>query len=148
MGLEYISQPQVFLSPITAAGGFQNGLLGSLLPPLYTSFFTWTTSTASTTAITFPLTGIETLTDRSGSFIVTVGGVLQSPYSYTVSNLNRTITFNTPVNTDTEVLVTQIGTVAVSAENTLTTTVSAMSGNGVTPFRMQFTNGLLTGLSF
>lgn len=31
---------------------------------------------------------------------------------------------------------------------TLTTTICAISGNGSTPFRMQFVNGLLTGVTF
>lgn len=37
--------------------------------------------------------------------------------------------------------------IVVSA-NTLTTSVCAMSGNGLAPFVMQFTNGLLTGITF
>jgi hypothetical protein len=32
--------------------------------------------------------------------------------------------------------------------NTLTTSICAMSGDGLTPFTMQFTNGLLTSLTF
>jgi hypothetical protein len=32
--------------------------------------------------------------------------------------------------------------------NTLTTSVCAMSGNGATPFTMQFTKGLLTSITF
>lgn len=114
MGLEYISQPQVFLQPITAIGGIQNGIYGSVLPPLYTSFYTWT-STFQVSSTVFPLTGITTLTNKPGSFIVTVGGVLQSPTTYTISISGRTLTFDTPVNPDTEVLVTQIGTIATSA---------------------------------
>lgn len=109
MGLEYISQPQVFLSPITAVGGIQNGLLGDSLPPLYTSFYTWT-STSSVTASIFPLDGIETLTNRSGSYIVTVGGVVQSPTNYVINPVGRTLTFDFTVNPNTEVVVTQIGT--------------------------------------
>lgn len=111
MGFEILTQPQVFLSPITAVGGIQNGLFGSPLPPLYTSFFTWT-STASITATTFPLGGIETLTNRSGAYIVTVGGVVQSPTNYVVDINNRTLTFDFTVNSNTEVNVTQIGTIA------------------------------------
>lgn len=36
----------------------------------------------------------------------------------------------------------------VYSSNTLTTSICAMSGNGVTPFIMQFTNGLLTSITF
>jgi hypothetical protein len=114
MGFELITQPQVFLAPITAVGGIQNGLFGDPLPPLYTSFYTWT-STASVTATTFPLGGIETLTNRSGSYIVTVGGVVQSPTNYTVNPNTRLLTFDFSVNADTPVVVTQIGTIATSA---------------------------------
>lgn len=32
--------------------------------------------------------------------------------------------------------------------NTLTTSICAMSGDGVTPFTMQFTNGLLTSITY
>jgi len=118
MGLEFLSQPQVFISPITAAGGIQIGLHGnSQLPPLYTSFYTWTSTTPSVTANVFFLNGIETLTSRSGSYIVTVGGVLQSPTTYTVDVLTRTLTFSSPVNTNTDVLITQIGTIATSSLN-------------------------------
>ena len=111
MGFELLTQPQVFLAPITAVGGIQNGLFNDPLPPLYTSFYTWT-STASITATTFPLGGFETLTNRSGSYIVTVGGVVQAPSNYTVDPNTRLLTFDFNVNPDTPVVVTQIGTIA------------------------------------
>lgn len=116
MGLEYITQPQVFLQPITAVGGIQTGLIDNMYPPLYTSFFTWT-STSSVSASVFPLTGIQTLTNRAGSYIVTVGGVIQSPENYVVNPNFRSITFDFAVNPDTPVVVTQIGTIAVSSSN-------------------------------
>jgi len=36
----------------------------------------------------------------------------------------------------------------IYSSNTLTTTICAISGNGSTPFSMQFTNGLLTSINF
>jgi hypothetical protein len=113
MGLEYISQPQVFLSPISAFGGIQTST-ASVNPEYYTSFYTWT-STSSVTATTFPLTGAETLTDLPGSFIVTVGGVLQAPTNYTIDKINRQIVFNFNVNSETPIVVTQIGSVGTVA---------------------------------
>lgn len=141
MGLEYLSQPQVFLSPITAVGGIQNGLYDSPVPPLFTSFYTWT-STSEVTATTFPLTGIETLTNRSGSFIVTVGGVVQSPTTYTIDVLNRTLTFDTPVNDNTDVLITQIGTIAVSAQS-----LSELTANNSFFSNIIGINSLLTNIT-
>jgi hypothetical protein len=38
--------------------------------------------------------------------------------------------------------------VVYSSINTLTTSICAVSGNGATPFVMQFTNGLLTGITY
>lgn len=143
MGFEILTQPQVFLAPITAVGGIQNGLFNDPLPPLYTSFATWT-STASITATTFPLGGIETLTNRSGSYIVTVGGVVQSPTNYTVDPNTRLLTFDFAVNADTPIVVTQIGTtVSLVSVSNLSATNSVLSN--VQADRLLVTN--LTALS-
>lgn len=140
MGLEYISQPQVFLQPITAVQGIQTGLIDTTFPPLYTSFFTWT-STSTVTATTFPLTGIETLTDKPGSFIVTVGGVLQSPRSYSIEISSRSIIFSNPVNENTPVLITQIGTVAASSLS-----LAGLTADGSTFINSNFVNICATNL--
>jgi hypothetical protein len=36
----------------------------------------------------------------------------------------------------------------LTSSNTLTTSICAMSADGVTPFAMEFTNGLLTNITF
>jgi hypothetical protein len=109
MGLEFISQPQIFTQRLTALGGIEG-----YAPPLWSSFYTWT-STTPTTADQLPLDGTNALVDFSGGYIVTIGGVLQSPATYTVDVTNRTITFDQPVNEDTDIVITQIGTIALTS---------------------------------
>jgi hypothetical protein len=109
MGLEFISQPQVFTQRLTALGGIEG-----YVPPLWSTFYTWT-STIPTTANQLPLDGTNALTDYSGSYIVTVGGVLQSPTTYNIDVINRSIIFSNIINEDTDVVITQIGTIGLTS---------------------------------
>jgi hypothetical protein len=43
---------------------------------------------------------------------------------------------------------TNLSNIFLTPSNTLTTSICALSGNGATPFVMQFTNGLLTTITF
>lgn len=113
MGLEYISQPQVFLSPITAV----NGVYGINDPyPLLTTYQSWT-STAVVNASAFPIPGAWTMLDEPGSFIVTVGGVIQPPSEYTIDRNFRILTFNSIVSAGVEIGATQLATAAPSSQN-------------------------------
>ena len=130
MGLEFITQPQVFTQRLTALGGIEG-----YVPPFVSSFYTWT-STSPVTASAFPLPGSIGLLDIPGSYIVSVGGVLQSPTNYTINVPTRTLTFDFTVNADTPVVVTQIGTVglssiidSLSAGQFVTPNLSAINGN-------------------
>jgi len=111
MGLEYITQPQVFLAPITAV----NGVQGVNNPfPLITTYQSWV-STGAIDTTTFPIPGTWTMLDAPGSFIVTVGNVIQSPTDYSINRNNRQLTFTSPVTAGIEVGVTQLATAAPSA---------------------------------
>lgn len=130
MGLEFITQPQVFTQRLTALGGIEG-----YVPPFVSSFFTWT-STSPVTATTFPLPGSIGLLDIPGSYIVSVGGVLQSPTNYVINVPNRTLTFDFTVNANTDVVITQIGTVGLSSniaflssQQFIATNLSATTGS-------------------
>jgi len=113
MGTEYITNPQVFLSPITAI----NGVFGINNPfPLLTTYQYWvSTGTVNTSA--FPIPGNWSMLDQPGSFIVTVGNVIQSPTDYTIDSTNRRLTFASIVTAGIEVGVTQLATAAPSSTN-------------------------------
>jgi hypothetical protein len=146
MGLEYITQPQVFLSPITAVNGIEGINKGY---PLLTTFQSWT-STSSVSASVFPIPGNWTMLDESGSFLVTIEGILQPSSRYSVNRSLRTLTFVTPVSANVEIAVQQLATASPSAQsfnfvesvsglfNTLTATTGAFESLLVTN---------LTGLS-
>jgi hypothetical protein len=116
MGLEVINNSQVFTSPITALQGIVSP--GNPYPiwPLTTSFNYWTSS-AKTNATVWPINvpqGTVVLSNPA-SFIVSIGGVLQSPSTYTIDTLNNLITFGTAVPANTAVQFTQLATAALSS---------------------------------
>lgn len=113
MGLEYITQPQVFLAPITAVNGVQ-GFNQAF--PLLTTYQSWvSTGTVNTSA--FPIPGNWTMLDAPGSFIVTVGNVIQSPTDYSIDRTNRVLTFSSIVTAGVEIGATQLATAAPSSQN-------------------------------
>lgn len=121
MGLEYIVQPQVFLGGLTALGPGIQGLTEQY--PLLTTYYSWT-STASVNLSSFPIPidagSIYGGPGKESSFIVSVGGVVQSPTQYTVDPTLRTITFNTTgsvISAGIEFAVTQLATAAPSSQN-------------------------------
>jgi hypothetical protein len=121
MGLEYIVQPQVFLGGLTALGPGIQGLTEQY--PLLTTYYSWT-STASVNISSFPIPidagSIYGGPGKESSFIVSVGGVVQSPTQYTVDSILRTITFNTTgsvISAGIEFAVTQLATAAPSSQN-------------------------------
>lgn len=123
MGLEYISQPQVFLAPITAV----NGIQGINNPyPLLTTYQSWV-STGVVNTSAFPIPGTWTMLDAPGSFIVTVGNVIQSPTDYSINRINRVLTFSSIITAGIEVGVTQLATASPSA--TSFNSVQSVSGN-------------------
>lgn len=114
MGLEIINQPQVFTQGITALGGIQ-GITEKY--PLLTSYYSWT-STANVSSDIFPIPyELGNMLEDSESFIVSVGGVLQPPSTYTIDVINRTLIFSTPVSADIEIAVTQLATASPSSQN-------------------------------
>jgi hypothetical protein len=111
MGLEYISNPQVFLSPITAVGGIQGGLEKY---PYIIGYQSWTTTTSSSvTSIDIP--GAFVIADEPEAYIITIGGVVQHPTTYTVG-IGRTINFNSPVSANLEINARQLATTTPSAQ--------------------------------
>ena len=121
MGLEYIVQPQVFLGGLTALGPGIQGLTEQY--PLLTTYYSWT-STASVNISSFPIPidagSIYGGPGKESSFIVSVGGVVQSPTQYTVDPTLRTITFNTTgsvISAGIEFAVTQLATAAPSSQD-------------------------------
>lgn len=113
MGYEYITQPQIFLAPVTATNGFQ-GINEAY--PLLTTYQSWT-STAAVDASAFPIPDTWTMLNESGSFIVSVGGVIQPPSEYTVDRDLRTLTFNALVSGGVEIAATQLATAAPSSQS-------------------------------
>lgn len=113
MGYEYITQPQIFLAPISALNGIQ-GVNEAY--PLLTTFESWT-STAAVDASAFPIPGYWTMLDEPESFIVSIGGVIQPPSEYTIDRNLRYLTFNTIVSAGLEVAATQIATHAPSSQS-------------------------------
>jgi hypothetical protein len=174
MGVEYIVPPQVFLGGLTALGPGIQGLTENY--PLLTTYQTWTsTATIDTSAFQIPGSwSIYTGPNKEGSFIVSVGGVIQPPSSYTIGVLNRILTFNTIVSAGIEIAATQLATASPSSQQfnyikaltgdftnstfqnvtatnlvvsgTLTTTVGLLSSNGQ-PITLGFSNGLLTTIT-
>jgi hypothetical protein len=135
MGYEYITQPQVFLAPISAT----NGIVGMIENyPLLTQYGSWTvTTTEPTSSFPVPLSG-GIIADTPEQFIVNVGGVVQAPTKYTVDNITKTINFSIPVPDGIEVSFTQLATHAPSSnqvENLLATnkvvtnTIEAVNGD-------------------
>lgn len=137
MGLEYITQPQVFLAPITAV----NGIQGVNNPyPLLTTYQSWvSTGTVNTSA--FPIPGTWTMLDQPGSFIVTVGNVIQSPTDYSIDRNNRILTFSSIITAGVEVGVTQLATASPSA--TSFNYIESVSGSFV---NLSAINGNITNL--
>jgi len=113
MGLEYITQPQVFLAPITAF----NGIQGYEQPlPLVTTYQYWT-STANIDTNIFPIPGFWPMLEEPASFLINIGGVPQSPTNYSVDKLNRRITFVSNISTGIEVSFTQLAAAFLSSYN-------------------------------
>jgi hypothetical protein len=142
MGLEVITQPQVFLAGISALGGINGNP-----PPFYTSFYTWTTSTSAPTNIFYLDNPNVALLNIPSSYIVSVGGVVQSPSQYTINPINRSVNFNVPVIDDTDISVTQIGTVAVSTSNLTGLTAINSFFQNITAIDSQFINSLFGNLT-
>jgi hypothetical protein len=111
MGYEYIRQPQVFTRPISALGGIYPN---TLLPYYYTSFESWT-SASNVDATIWPIPRAFRILDIPGSFIVTQGGVVQSPTKYRINKDFRYIEFFQPVPATIPVEVTQIGTTVLTS---------------------------------
>lgn len=140
MGLEYIVQPQVFLGGLTALGPGIQGLTEQY--PLLTTYYSWTsTASVNTSSFYIPIDAgsIYDGPGKEASFIVSVGGVVQSPTQYTVDPTLRTITFNTTgsvISAGIEFAVTQLATAAPSSQNfdyvksvsAEITTLSALNG--------------------
>jgi len=79
--------------------------------------------------------------DQSGSFIVTVGNVIQSPTDYTIDSTNRRLTFSSIVTAGIEVGVTQLATAAPSSANF--NYVQSVSANFT---NLSATNGFINNL--
>jgi hypothetical protein len=121
MGLEYIAQPQVFLSPISAQQGIR-GLIENY--PLLTTFQSWTSTTGTQTS-SLQIGGFWTMLEKPSltgeavpeSFIVTVGGVVQAPDSYRIFNYPiRKIDFVSTIPQGIEVNLTQLATHSPSSQ--------------------------------
>jgi len=129
MGLEFINQPQVFTQPITALGGI---LGGSENYPLLQKYYTWTViPTTDVTSINID-GGAAPVINKSESFIINVGGVVQPPSTYTVNTLAGTIDFTTPLSANIPVIVSQLATASPSSQSfsflrSLTATINTLS---------------------
>jgi len=133
MGTEFVNNPQVFTSPITALQG-----IAGYPTPYTTSFVYWTTTTPPVFETFYiPLTGNYSLNSLAAAYIVTVDGNILSPAKYNINVVNKTINIPTGVNPNTDVAVTLIGTVALSST----------SYNFLTATNFNATNFLITNLT-
>jgi hypothetical protein len=114
MGYEFITQPQVFMSPITAAMGLQEGIERY---PYIVNYANWTHIVGPTnqTSITVPVS-VSTMADRPEAWIINVGGVIQDPSKYTVNVSGRTINFNFTLSAGLIVNLRQLATSVPSAQ--------------------------------
>jgi hypothetical protein len=113
MGLEYITQPQVFTAPITALQGVA-GINEAY--PLLTTYQYWT-STAVVNTSSFQIPGLWTMLDNPGSFLVAVSGFIIPATKYTINRNNRFVNFNFVISAGTEVAFTQLATNAPSSQS-------------------------------
>jgi hypothetical protein len=127
--LEYITNPQLFVAPITAAAGiigYQENY------PLVTSYQTWL-STVPVDTTTVPIPGIWPMYDNPSSFLISVsspvGNYIIPSSHYTVSQAFRTITFNNTIKANTVLEFTQLATVYPFLSNTRFTYLSSVSGS-------------------
>lgn len=72
-------------------------LFSPLLPEKYINSISYWVTSSTTPTNTFSLTGSPSLSADPGYYIVSVNGVLQTPNSYTVSDLSKTVTFTSTV---------------------------------------------------
>jgi hypothetical protein len=142
MGLEYITQPQVFTATVCAVdlrtvNLFYTNLTAvptlSVLgdPAVVNTLRSVNTHAQTVTSVAVSATNIQTGTVFTNTITST---------NITTTSINAT-TLLSSNNNLTNIFV-------LKPVSTLTTTICAMSGNGTTPFVMQFTNGLLTSLTF
>jgi hypothetical protein len=122
MGYEFITQPQVFTSGITALGGIQGEVLKY---PQIISYRSWTdTIAANTTSV--PIPGSFAYSDSSEAYIVNIGGVVQFPNTYTITT-DRKINFNSVLSAGIEYGVTLLATASPSSYGF--TDITTTSGN-------------------
>lgn len=99
------------------------------LPAEYISSITSWITLSSSAATTFSLTGTPSLSASSNYYIVSLDGILQTPSSYTINNIDNTITFAEPVQPNITVQVLYIPSLTTPAvwTNTFTTPTSVIN---------------------
>jgi hypothetical protein len=149
MGFELLTQPQVFTTRLTAIGGIEG-----YIPPFVAKFHTWTINTANAgTVFTIPqdtgLNAVGLTHAPDDAFIVNINRSILPPTEYNIDVNFKTITFNSPVPANTTINITQIGTVALTANNYVALTANNLfTGNvqvtgDVTIEDQLFVNGLV-----
>ena len=99
--------------------------------------YIWSDGNLGTTGQT---AGLYHSTTRTGQYVVSASGGMFIPGNVGIGTDNNSNALTVVGN------ISATGTIL--SNNTLTTSVCAMSGNGITPFIMNFTNGLLTSITF
>lgn len=147
MSFEFIKNPQVFIAPITAVMGLQQGLEKY---PYIVGYERWSTtinSTNSGTTINVP--GAFLMAAEPEAYIINVGGVIQHPSEYTVNTNTRTINFTFTLSTVGLVVdCRQLATTAPSAaEFNLIKAVNTNITNTITAANADITNLIVRDLN-
>lgn len=116
MGFELLTQPQVFLTRLTAVGGIEG-----YVPPFIAEFHTWTII-ADTAGRVFNIpydcflpVGLTHASDSA--FIVNISGSIIPPPDFEIDFNYRQLILNDPVPAGTRINLTQLGTIALSTAN-------------------------------
>lgn len=116
MGFELLTQPQVFLTRLTAVGGIEG-----YVPPFIAEFHTWTiTTNTSGRIVDIPYdcylpVGLTHASDSA--FIVNISGSIIAPPDFDIDYNYRQLILNSPVPAGTRINLTQLGTIALSTAN-------------------------------
>jgi hypothetical protein len=116
MGFELLTQPQVFLTKLTAVGGIEG-----YVPPFIAQFYTWTiiaNEAGNIFDIPYNCNSPVGLTHAPDSaFIVNISGSIIAPPDFDIDFNFRRLILSNPVPKDTRINLTQIGTIALSTAN-------------------------------
>lgn len=150
MGFELLTQPQVFTTRLTAIGGIEG-----YVPPFVAKFHTWTINTPNAgTVFDIPQDLVGLTHAPNDAYIVNINRTVVPPTDFTIDYNFRRIIFNTIVPQNTTIRLTQIGTIALTANSYVELTATRLFAgttkietNTSTPALQIIQNGLGDGIN-